>query len=81
MFGLTYICFVRDVWKKVAWGLTNDSSLPQYERAIYAALCGNLQQLRLKRPSLFCPELPTRNSNKINLWRTFADLEKKVIKN
>jgi len=36
----------RDVWKKVAWGLTNDSSLPQYERAIYAALCGNLQQLR-----------------------------------
>jgi len=36
----------RDIWKKVAWGLTNDSTLSQTERSIYAALCGNLKQLR-----------------------------------
>jgi len=36
----------RDIWKKVAWGLTTDSSLAQDERATYAALCGNLEQLR-----------------------------------
>ena len=35
----------RDVWKAVAWRMTEDSSLPQHERAVYAALCGNLSQL------------------------------------
>ena len=35
----------RDVWKAVAWRMTEDSSLPQHERAVYAALCGNLAQL------------------------------------
>ena len=37
----------RDVWKMVAWGLTQDSALSQHERAVYAALCGNLAQLQL----------------------------------
>jgi len=36
----------RDVWKAVAWTLTQDSSLSQHERAVYAALCGNLAQLQ-----------------------------------
>lgn len=35
----------RDVWKLVAWNLTQDSSLGQFERAVYAALCGNLAEL------------------------------------
>jgi len=35
----------RDVWKAVAWRMTEDSGLPQHERAVYAALCGNLAQL------------------------------------
>ena len=35
----------RDVWKAVAWRMTEDSKLPQHERAVYAALCGNLAQL------------------------------------
>jgi len=35
----------RDIWKKVAWGLTKDKSMLQVERCIYAALCGNLEQL------------------------------------
>jgi len=36
----------RDVWKYVAWTLTQDSALSQHERAVYAALCGNLAQLQ-----------------------------------
>jgi nuclear pore complex protein Nup107 len=36
----------RDIWKKVAWGLTKDKQMPQMERTIYAALCANLEQLR-----------------------------------
>jgi len=36
----------RDVWKYVAWTLTQDSALSQHERAVYAALCGNLSQLQ-----------------------------------
>ena len=32
----------RDIWKTVAWRMTEDAALPQYERAVYAALCGNL---------------------------------------
>jgi len=36
----------RDIWKKVAWRLTKDKNMPQMERTIYAALCGNLEQLR-----------------------------------
>jgi len=36
----------RDVWKAVAWTLTQDSALSQHERAVYAALCGNLSQLQ-----------------------------------
>lgn len=36
----------RDIWKQVAWGLTEDSRIPLYERAIFAALCGNLQVLQ-----------------------------------
>jgi len=36
----------RDVWKYVAWTLTQDSALQQHERAVYAALCGNLSQLQ-----------------------------------
>ena len=35
----------RDVWKAVAWRMTEDSSMPQHERAVFAALCGNLSQL------------------------------------
>lgn len=31
---------------QVAWHMTEDSSLPQHERAVYAALCGNLTQLQ-----------------------------------
>jgi len=41
----------RDIWKKVAWRMTEDSSMPQYERAVYAALCGNLAQLQPVCPS------------------------------
>lgn len=33
----------RDVWKAVAWRAASDERLPQYERAIYGALCGHLQ--------------------------------------
>ena len=36
----------RDVWKRVAWTLCDDASLAQHERAVYAALCGNLAQLQ-----------------------------------
>jgi hypothetical protein len=32
---------------KVAWGLTEDRRMPQYERAIFAALCGNLSVLQV----------------------------------
>ena len=35
----------RDLWKKTAWRLSQDRGLPDYERAIYSALCGNAQQL------------------------------------
>ena len=38
--------YLRDIWKKVAWRLTKDKNMPQMERTIYAALCGNLEQLR-----------------------------------
>ena len=31
--------------------MTEDSSMPQYERAVYAALCGNLAQLQPVCPS------------------------------
>ena len=34
----------RDVWKRVAWNLSQDSQLGQYERAVYAALCGNIRE-------------------------------------
>ena len=36
----------RDIWKTVAWRMTEDSGMPQYERAVYAALCGNISQLQ-----------------------------------
>ena len=36
----------RDIWKTVAWRMTEDAGLPQFERAVYAALCGNLGQLQ-----------------------------------
>lgn len=32
----------RDVWKAVAWGIASDERVPEYERAIYGALCGHL---------------------------------------
>ena len=34
----------RDVWKRVAWNLSQDSQLGQYERAVYASLCGNIRE-------------------------------------
>lgn len=37
--------FTRDIWKRSAWALSEDESLPLFERAIYSALCGNAQQL------------------------------------
>jgi len=36
----------RDIWKLVAWNLTEDTGLSQHERAVYAALCGNLSCLQ-----------------------------------
>ena len=36
----------RDIWKRVAWNLAEDAALSQHERAVYAALCGNLKQLQ-----------------------------------
>jgi len=35
----------RDVWKKTCWQASNNSSLCSEERAMYASLCGNLDQL------------------------------------
>ncbi|KAK3704372.1 hypothetical protein RRG08_012437 [Elysia crispata] len=33
----------RDIWKSVCWGMANEPSLDQHEKAVYAALSGNLQ--------------------------------------
>ncbi|XP_068205657.1 nuclear pore complex protein Nup107-like [Palaemon carinicauda] len=41
IFGNPY----RDVWKAVAWRIASDERLPVYERAIYGALCGQLQSV------------------------------------
>lgn len=35
----------RDLWKKCCWGLCEKSNYSMYEKAIYAALCGNLSKL------------------------------------
>ncbi|KAK2558371.1 Nuclear pore complex protein Nup107 [Acropora cervicornis] len=35
----------RDLWKKCCWGLCEKSNYSIYEKAIYAALCGNLSKL------------------------------------
>ncbi|GFR89080.1 nuclear pore complex protein Nup107-like [Elysia marginata] len=50
----------RDIWKSVCWGLANEPSLDQYERAVYAALSGNLQAV-----------LPVCNSWMDYLWAYF----------
>lgn len=57
----TYICFVlkgvegdqepiegnhfRDVWKMVCWRMAEDERFHMIERAIYAALSGNLREV------------------------------------
>ncbi|KAL2738221.1 nuclear pore complex protein Nup107 [Vespula maculifrons] len=35
----------RDLWKLCAWELSHDKRVGQFYRAIYASLCGNVQQL------------------------------------
>ncbi|RUS82706.1 hypothetical protein EGW08_009543, partial [Elysia chlorotica] len=50
----------RDIWKSVCWGMANEPSLDQHEKAIYAALSGNLQAI-----------LPVCVSWMDNLWAYF----------
>lgn len=35
----------RDVWKSVCWRMANETEMEKYERALYAALSGNLEAL------------------------------------
>jgi len=35
----------RDVWKSVCWRMASESDMEKYERALYAALSGNLEAL------------------------------------
>ncbi|XP_005098411.1 nuclear pore complex protein Nup107 [Aplysia californica] len=35
----------RDVWKSVCWRMASETELDKYERALYAALSGNLESL------------------------------------
>jgi len=35
----------RDLWKRMAWQLSNNNTVSAQERAIYSSLCGNAKQL------------------------------------
>lgn len=35
----------RDVWKAMCWKISDDTRIPEYERAMYATLSGNLKTL------------------------------------
>ena len=35
----------RDIWKAVCWRMAEDERFSVYERAIYAALSGNLREV------------------------------------
>lgn len=37
--------FIRDIWKLCAWQLSENVHAGKYARAVYAALCGNLDAL------------------------------------
>ncbi|KAF2364619.1 Nuclear pore protein 84/107 [Trinorchestia longiramus] len=37
----------RDVWKTLAWRASEDCRLSQYQRALYASMCGNLRVMKL----------------------------------